>query len=336
MANDKPKNNPHHEQLQADAHDLAQTISQSVTQALTQGNNITGVKLNITADGKEHVDLKHTDVEVKITAVQSNDATQAVQQEGANAVLVETTVKCGNGANAAVETVTQTITQDVDQVLHQANNITGVDLSISAQDKAHVHLVKNDFDVVIKAEQSNNADQVVQQEAVNTVVADADSKTGPATATVDDVKQTIDQDAEQEIVQSNTITGVKLTIDAGDKSHVNLNGNDFDTFIWANQSNDADQVIVQEGTNTVVADADGFKWGSASTDDVTQTIDQDASQNITQTNTITGVDLKIAAGDDAHANLSGNDFDTVIIADQSNDADQVIVQNAANTDAVFA
>lgn len=242
------KGRPHSEGPQAEVHDIAQTINQQVVQSLTQSNDISGLVLNVDADGKSKVDFKHTDVSIKIIADQTNDADQTVDQSANNAVTVETTVVSGKGANATTSTVSQTIDQNVEQVLNQANNITGVDIQIEASDKSKVSFKHSDFNVFIKADQTNEANQEAGQTGGNTF--DADSFRWHNVST--DVDQEIIQASTQEIDQSNTINGVILSVDAEDKAKVDFHHSDFNVAIIADQENYANQSSTLTASNDVL------------------------------------------------------------------------------------
>jgi hypothetical protein len=248
MAGKKLGHQHGHGPAKVEVGEIAQSINQEVVQTLTQSNAIQGLALNIDASGKSKVDLKHTEVSVKIFADQTNKADQSSEQTANNAVTVETTVVSGKGANATVSTVSQTIDQNVEQVLNQANSITGMDINITASDKSHVKIMHSDFNVVVVADQTNEANQNSTQTAGNNVLA-AGGAFRWNDVSVDDVTQAIDQSSSQSINQSNTINGIILTVDAEDKSHVNMHHNDFGVLIFADQSNDGSQSVTQTASN---------------------------------------------------------------------------------------
>jgi hypothetical protein len=126
---------------------LSSSITQSVSQAVVQGNSLTGLSIDIDAAGKDHVRLQHVEIDVSICVNQDNSVT------------VSTTETSGNGSHKSVVVSSETVYQVSEQTISQINSITGLSIDIEAVGKAKVFVNHVDWDVEIFSWQSNSAEQ---------------------------------------------------------------------------------------------------------------------------------------------------------------------------------
>jgi hypothetical protein len=151
-------------------------------------------------------------------------------------------------------------------------------------------------------------------------------------ATLDEVRQSITQDAAQDSTQANIAAGNLFFLDLnGEHNHVNLNKARFVLASEIEQTNAVSQAIGQEGANTVagiVTDKQGRVVGTV---EVEQSIDQSASQDSVQVNGAIGNVLRIdLSGEHNHANLNKATFVLESDIEQVNLASQEIEQEGTN------
>jgi hypothetical protein len=136
-----------------------------------------------------------------------------------------------------------------------------------------------------------------------------------------DVEQTIDNDATVTVTNTQTVTGVDLDVTATDYGKIELKHVDITSWVWAKQANDTEVTVTQGGTNSVEGAPSG---------DVAQTIDNDATVTVSNTQTVTGVDLDFTASGHGSVKVYGLDIYSDVAAYQGNDTAIDINQGGTN------
>lgn len=187
---------------------LSHSVTSTISTAIQNGDDLTGLSLDIRADDKDHVQIKHTDFSVSII----------VNEDGS--VTVTTLETTGNGANTETFKTTETV-EASDQTIDNLQSITGISLDIEASDKSHVQLNHVDWKVEIYAVQDLDATVSVTEEGV------------------------VDNSSALDVNNVQTIVGFDLDVEAADKAKVKFIHNDLDVEIVAIQDNDIDLTTTQ-------------------------------------------------------------------------------------------
>ena len=190
---------------------LSHSVTSTISTAIQNGDDLTGLSLDIRADDKDHVQIKHTDFSVSII----------VNEDGS--VTVTTLETTGNGANTETFKTTETV-EASDQTIDNLQSITGISLDIEASDKAHVQLNHVSWEVDIDAVQKNDTTVSITQDGDNGVV---------------------DNTASLDVNNEQTIVGFDIDVEASGNAKVKFIHNDAAIDIEASQDNDITLLTTQ-------------------------------------------------------------------------------------------
>lgn len=190
---------------------LSHSVTSTISTAIRNGDDLTGLSLNIEADDKDHVQIKHTDFSVSITVDEDGNVT---------VTTLETT---GNSANTETFRTTETVKAS-DQMIENLQSITGISLDIEASDKAHVQLNHVSWEVDIDAVQKNDTTVSITQDGDNGVV---------------------DNTASLDVNNEQTIVGFDIDVEASGNAKVKFIHNDAAIDIEASQDNDITLLTTQ-------------------------------------------------------------------------------------------
>jgi hypothetical protein len=190
---------------------LSHSVTSTISTAIQNGDDLTGLSLKIEADDKDHVQIKHTDFSVSITVDEDGNVT---------VTTLETT---GNGANTETFRTTETVKAS-DQMIENLQSITGISLDIEASDKAHVQLNHVSWEVDIDAVQKNDTTVSITQDGDNGVV---------------------DNTASLDVNNEQTIVGFDIDVEASGNAKVKFIHNDAAIDIEASQYNDITLLTTQ-------------------------------------------------------------------------------------------
>jgi hypothetical protein len=238
----------------------------------------------------------------------------------------------GNKHDVSQAQIRQSIDQGAFQSSAQSNlangNVLFIDLS---GEHNHINMNKAQFVLDSQIDQSNAAQQFIDQTGADAVAGVVFDKHGRVIGTVD-VKQDVTQTASQDSVQVNGATGNVLTINlSGEHNHANLNKAVFVLESGIDQANTSGQQVDQTAAATLAAPVDdghGHKSCAVLTDDAFQFVSQDASQESAQLNAAVGNLLTVdLSGQHNHANLNGAEFELTSAIDQVNTASLALEQH---------